>query len=473
MAWSALFKAELAALSRSWVLRGWLIALVLAEFFGLTQAAFANRIVPAAASNILAVQLGMFLLVWSIVIIVLSAGSVSLEAEVISDSILSRACTRIQYITAKLTARAGTILLVYALSSGVAAMVAWRYAANDMAMSTMLGGIGVVALAVFMLVTMGIAMSVVFNNTVMAVAGMLLLWYVAGPIFAFAGAEYLSPASLVRALPRILKDPDSPQVTQAVATANSLTVSFSKPVDQASAETPGNYAIEDSQGAAYTATTALCDRAQTTVTLGGLALPSGESLKITVRNVVGKGGTALSPAADSATADVPREKAASATAKPAGSPAEAPPVAKAPATKPAASTPKKVLDRVLPRITGLTATASGARIQFSKEMDADKAQVSASYVVENPPGASPLPVPAATYVSTSRTVILGGLKLNLDEPVRVTVKDVTDRSGNELARAFRTATYSEVTLLKYGLGFGVPAVLFCLLATYLFSRRDL
>lgn len=465
MAWTALFKAELAALSRSWVLRGWLIALVLAEFFGLTQATFANRIMPAAASTILAVQLGMFLLVWSIVIIVLSAGSVSLEAEVISDSILSRACTRVQYITAKLTARAGTLLLVYAVSSGVAAMVAWRYAANDMSMATMLGGIGVVALAVFMLVAMGIAMSVVFNNTVMAVAGMLLLWYVAGPIFAFTGAEYLSPASLVRALPRILKDPDSPQVTQAVATASSLTVSFSKPVDLTSAETPGNYSIEDGQSVAYTATSAICDKAQTSVTLGGLELPAGESLKVTVRNVVGKGGTALSPAADSATADVPKGKEKAAAAKPTGS-APAKPVAAKPAVT-------RATDRVQPRILGLTATASGARIRFSEEMDVDKAQTASSYVVENPPGASPLPVSVATYVSTSKTVILSGLKLNLDEPVRVTVKDVTDLAGNDLARAFRTATYSEVTLLKYCLGFGIPAVLFCLLATYLFSRRDL
>ena len=38
MAWTALFTTELLALCRSWVLRGWLIALALAEFFMLTRA---------------------------------------------------------------------------------------------------------------------------------------------------------------------------------------------------------------------------------------------------------------------------------------------------------------------------------------------------------------------------------------------------------------------------------------------------
>ena len=90
MASSALFKAELLALSRSWVLRGWLIALALTEFFVLSLSLLQNRAKPTLASGVLAAHLNGFLLVWSIVIIVLGAGSVSMESDVISDSILSR-----------------------------------------------------------------------------------------------------------------------------------------------------------------------------------------------------------------------------------------------------------------------------------------------------------------------------------------------------------------------------------------------
>jgi len=114
MAWTALIKADLLALSKSWVLRGWLIALAATQFFGLMMAVMGNRMQPVPASTVVSGALLGFLLVWSAVIVVLSAGSISLEADIVSDSVLSRSCTRTQYITAKLAARLLVVLAIYA-----------------------------------------------------------------------------------------------------------------------------------------------------------------------------------------------------------------------------------------------------------------------------------------------------------------------------------------------------------------------
>jgi ABC-type transport system involved in multi-copper enzyme maturation permease subunit len=477
MAWSALFKAELLALSRSWVLRGWLIALGLTEFVVLSGTMMQNRLTPVPASSVLAAHLNGFLLVWSLVIIVLGAGSISMESDVIADSILSRACTRTQYIAAKLLSRALVVLGVYLLSSVIAGYCAWRYAANDLTLSTLSTGITVVGLAVLLLLSLGIALSVFLNNTIFAVVGMLLLWYVASPIFSFLGADYLSPASLTRNLPRILKDPDAPLFLQCTATTTSLTLTFSKHLDPQKAEEPGNYLLEGENGANYTARTAVYDRARTSVILGGLDLPPDGTVKVTVRNVTDAGGSAISPAADSMTATVPRPTQSPGTAAPSGnagtpsggSPAPAGSSAASPQMAPASV---KSAGRTSPRLVQCVASSSSLKVVFSEEMDPKDAEAVENYIVENPPGRTQ-PTLAAVYNSGTRTVLLSGLKISLDDPVKVTVRNVRDRHGNPISSRANSAVYSEVTVWKYVLGFGLPTLLVSLLAIAWFSRRDL
>jgi hypothetical protein len=469
MASTALLKADLVALSKSWVLRGWLIALALAEFFGLTIALAQNRQTPIPASLILATNLILYLYIWSNFIIVLSAGSVSLESDIISDSVLSRACTRTQYIAAKIAARALVILGIYLVFAGIAGFTAWRYAASDMTLLTMLTGIGIVGMAVLLLVSLGVMMSVVFNNTIISVIGLLLLWYVASPVFGAVGADYLSPDSLRRNLPLILKDPSAPQVVQAGATATSITVVFSKNVDARKAETTENYAIECPPGTMLTAQTAVYDKSRTSVILSGLSLPPGETAKVTVRGVTDTGGSEISPAADSATATVPATEltpnaSAPRTIKPSGTPT---PNAQRPAP-----IVRRAPDRFPPRVTQCSATASSLKVTFSKELDPKDAENVAHYVIESPPGRMHT-AKAATYTAGTRSVLLSGLSFAPDDPVKVTVKDVKDLSGNPIGTSGNSALYTEVTTWKYVLGFGLPAIAAALLGIVWFSRRDL
>lgn len=453
MAWAALFKAELLALSKSWVLRGWIIALLLTEFFGLTSGLAAARVTTVPASTILATVLDGFLLVWSVVIIVLGAGSISLESDVIADSILSRACTRTQFILAKVASRALTVMGVYAAAAGIAALCAWRFASNDLTLATMTTGIGIVALAILLLLSIGIALSVIFNNTVVAVTGALLLWYVAAPIFSFVGTDYLSPSSLVRNLPRMLKDPVAPQLVQAAARPTSVTLTFSKRLDAARAEDPGGYAVEDANGQTYPAATAAYDDSRMSVTLGGLALPAGAAVKVTARGAADRGGSAVSPTANSAEATVP-----DATGKTAAAGAAA---AKIPAK-----------DRTPPAVTQVTATSSSVKVFFSKAMDPKEAEDVSRYTVESPEGTVLAPR-AATYNPSTRATLLSGLRLGDDEPVKVTAKDLHDAAGNRIAERGRSATYSPLSTWKYVAGLGIPTAVAFLATVVWFTKRDL
>lgn len=481
MASMALLKADLVALSKSWVLRGWLIALALTEFWVLTTTMAASRGVLVPASSVLASSLNMYLFIWSTFIIVLAAGSVSLEADMIADSILCRACTRTQYIVGKIASRSLVILGTYFVFSGIAGYATWRFASSDMTVATMLTGIGIVAMAVLLLVALGVMMSVVFNNTIVSCIALLLLWYVASPIFMFVGADYLSPTSLTRTLPLILKDPTAPQVLQCTATASSVTVAFSKDMRSDRAEDVGNYTVESPPGTFLTPQTAVYDRQRNSVVLSGLTLAAGKTVKVTVRGVTDVGGNEVSPAANSATATIPAEprgssisavkpgpRVASGGAAVSGAREAAASVAPA---KPKPAAAARSADRQPPRVTQCSATASSLKVTFSEEIEPKDAEKLANYVVESPLGKLQSPR-VATYSPASRTVLLSGL--NLDPAfARVTVRDVKDLAGNAITTSGNSAIYREVANWKYVLGFGLPALACTLFGIVWFSRRDL
>jgi ABC-type transport system involved in multi-copper enzyme maturation permease subunit len=446
----AIFKTDVSSLARSWVLRGWIIALALAEFFLIATTIIGAKGSRLPASTIVAANLSGFLLIWSTLIIVMSAGSVSHEADIISDSILSRACTRVQFILAKLLSRILVTLGVYLIATIAVGYAAYRYAPSDITPTTLATGIGIVALAVLLLVSLGVLFSVVINNTIVSVVSLLLLWYVASPVFAFVGAEYLSPTSLVRNLPAILKDPHAPQLVQCSATKSSLTVVFSENVDAASAEEPSNYSIETDPDTRTQPATATYDATRTTVILGGLSFAAGQKIRVTVQNVVDSGGTPISDAANTVECVAPG------------------------ATRPseAHDKAKPRADMAPPTVLRITATQSSVTVYFSESLDPDTAEDATNFQVENPVGVPRSPR-AATYRSDRRTVLLSGLKLDLDVPVKLSAKGVKDLAGNAVAAQRSSAMFTEVTPWKYVLGFGLPAVVCALLSVLWFNRRDL
>lgn len=477
MGWSALLQADLIALSRSWVVRLWLVGLVLSFFVLPVGVLAASRLMPIPASNVLTAYLAVWLNVWSTVLIVLSAGSVSLEADIIADGILSRACTRTQYILAKLAARALVIGGIYFICAGAAGYACWRYAANDVTWGTMLTGIGIVGLALLMLVTLGVTLSVIFNNTIVSVIGLLLLWYVAGTIFAFVGAEYMSPASLTQNLPQILKDANAPRVVSCAATKTSVSILFSKKVKPETAEQIDNYTVESPKGTKHAPQTATYDDSTATVILSGFEFKTGEKVTVTVQGVTDVAGNAISPAADTATSEEVKGKEGAT----AGNDRERQGTTGEREKKEAETSDEEKKrprsnqgDRQPPRVIKVTATRTSVSVTFSEDVDAASAEKLENYTVESPLGRTHEPKTAA-YNAATRTVLLSGLSLSAGSPVKVTVKNVADLNGNKIRNhpRFNSGTFVEVQNWKYFVGFAVPTLLFAALAVGWFARRDL
>ncbi|MHB0997843.1 MAG: hypothetical protein ACYC27_01240 [Armatimonadota bacterium] len=474
MGWSAVLRADLTTLNKSWIVRIWLLALLMTFLMVPVAMLVTNRAAPIPASVALAAYLGFFLNVWGIVIIVLSAGSISSEADIVADGILSRACTRTQYILAKLSARVLVIGGVYLIGAGAAAYASSRYGLNDVTWYTMLTGIAIVGMAIFMLVSLGVTMSVIFNNTIVSVIGLLLLWYVAGYIFTFAGAAYMSPTSLTRNLPQILRDSTPPKVVSCVATKSSLAIKFSKQINPDTAERIENYTIETSKDSGYTLQTAIYNKSEKTVILSGLKFPVNRKVTVTVDGVADMGGNILSPAADSATSRPVSAKgsnvadSASDSSERTSNKLEK---SKSETSSTAAKDSPRNRRRSLLQVVQVSATPVSASVVFSQDMDPVKVEKIDKYVVESPLGTTQVPQTAA-YSPSTKTVLLGGLSFKKGDPVKVTVKDVTSTEGKKIS-AINSAIFREVQNWKYLAGFGMPALVFLMFGVVWFSRRDL
>lgn len=468
MGWSAVLRADLTSLSKSLLVRIWLLVLLVSFIMMPVAMLASNRANPMPASTALAAYLSMFLTIWSTVIIVLSAGSVSSEADIVADGILSRACTRTQYIFAKIFARVFLIGGVYLIGSLTAAYAVWRYGLNDVTWTTMLTGIGIVGMALLMLISIGVTFSVIFNNTIISIIGLLVLWYVAGTIFAFAGADYMSPTGLTRNLPQILRDSTPPRVLSCSATQTSLSVKFSKQLNTDSAEMAANYTIETHGKKTYVPKTVVYSKPDNTVILSGFHFDKDRKVTVTVEGITDLAGNLISPADDSAVSkpvsialNSKSETTDEKTVKSVDDNIE-----------------KKTTDRpsfaanMPPRVVQVNATTVSVSVIFSQEMNSSKVENLKNYTVESPLGTVHTPKSAA-YNGSMKSVLLSGLAFQKGDPVKVTVKNVTSLQGKEIMSGRNSAIFREVYNWKYMIGFGLPALIFMLLGVIWFSKRDL
>jgi ABC-type transport system involved in multi-copper enzyme maturation permease subunit len=158
-----------------------------------------------AASQLFASALSLYLTFGSVVFIVLSGSSVASEREMVADSILCRPVTRYHYILSKLAALVLTVLSVYLLVTAPVGYLVGRYhPRSDLAVVGVAYGILSVGMVLATLVTLGVALSALFNNTILAVVVVALIWLSLGFIFSFLDITFLSPANLMEKLPRVV-----------------------------------------------------------------------------------------------------------------------------------------------------------------------------------------------------------------------------------------------------------------------------
>ncbi len=196
----AIVRADLKGLFRSRITYGWVLAAAFIQVIrtlGSQSGGTVSAVVPTG--------LGDFVYIWALVIIGLSASSVSSEAGELADSIMSKSVTRLDYILAKFASRVTYTLVTFSLVTALLVGLGVRLEANDFNSLGLTAAVLLVALALVALTTLGVGLSVTMSNSVAAIVTLLVLWYAMTVLFPVAGLGLLSPGSLLGMLPDLAK----------------------------------------------------------------------------------------------------------------------------------------------------------------------------------------------------------------------------------------------------------------------------
>jgi len=193
-------QADLLSLFRSKLTYGWLIAGLFLEVIRVLS----SRSV-GTTSGVISAGLSDFILIWSVIIIGLTASSVSSEAGEFADSIMSKSVTRFDYLFAKFSSRIVYVLTVFGAISSVLVFLSLKLVGNDYQTYGLTYSILVVALALVMLTTVGVALSTVAPNTIIAIIELLVIWYFMTFFFPITDLGFLSPSSLASGLPNNIR----------------------------------------------------------------------------------------------------------------------------------------------------------------------------------------------------------------------------------------------------------------------------
>ncbi len=200
MPFLAIVQVDLQNLFRSRITYGWLIVGVFLQVIRVLSAPWAM-----GTSLIIVQGLGDFIIIWSMLIIGITASAVSSETGELADSIMSKSVKRHDYIMAKFTSRITYVMTIYLLISGVLVGASTRMMENDYDMNGLVAALLLVALALIMLTILGVTLSMVTSNTMISIVALLVLWYSMTIFLPLLDLEFMSPSSMINELPDIIQ----------------------------------------------------------------------------------------------------------------------------------------------------------------------------------------------------------------------------------------------------------------------------
>lgn len=187
------------SLFRSRITYGWLLA---AAFVQVIRTLGAHGSEPV--STVVSSGLSDFIYVWALVIIGLSASSVSSAAGELADSIMSKSVTRLDYVLAKFASRVFYTLVSFALVTALLVGLAAKLEGGAYDLLGLASAVLLVALVLVTLTILGVGLSITISNSVMAIVILLVLWYSMTALFPAVGLGLLSPGNLLNALPGLI-----------------------------------------------------------------------------------------------------------------------------------------------------------------------------------------------------------------------------------------------------------------------------
>jgi ABC-2 type transport system permease protein len=201
-AFLAILQYDFIQLTRSWILRIWLLLLIAPAIFWVVVANSRTELASETMAFYVTTTLAP---ISALAVAIISSGAISGEAGIISDSILSRSVTRTEYVAAKIISRIGFTLIVYTIVVILFTYLMFRFAANDASLAGVTLGWFVLASLLTFLAALGIAMSIIMSNVLTAVLTVLLTVVLSGAVLQFVGLSWMSTTAVINQLPQTFR----------------------------------------------------------------------------------------------------------------------------------------------------------------------------------------------------------------------------------------------------------------------------
>lgn len=205
MPFTAILSHDLRMLSKSWLVRLWVVATGLLAFVQIGSS-WGN----IKTSQLIAIVLLPYLIFpWSLVVMMLSVNPLSgSQSGVAADGILSRPVTRYAYLQAAWLARVLLVLSVFLLITVPAIAIvanAERPTPEDtVTLYGIVASLGVVGLVLTFLVSVGFLLGTLLRNSLLSIVILVFLWFPVNMILNVFSLEEFSPISLTQSLPTLL-----------------------------------------------------------------------------------------------------------------------------------------------------------------------------------------------------------------------------------------------------------------------------
>lgn len=204
----AVFQLDLRQTFRSWIYQAWMFLTIAGAagylLYNLGAKQEGSWVVPA--HNMISELLRWVLWGSVTLIIVLAAGTICSERGTIADSVLCRGISRYQYFLGKWHARLFAVLVMFfVMGAGTIGAAALLLHGEHLQLGGCLVALGLIAAVLVLVISCGVSISALANNTVVSIAIVWILLYGGGFLLSFLPDRFPSPDRIFKNLPNVLR----------------------------------------------------------------------------------------------------------------------------------------------------------------------------------------------------------------------------------------------------------------------------
>lgn len=203
----AVFEADVHTTLRNWVFRCWVVlsGLTAAGYLLYRYGLVREVGIVQPASLLVSDLLRWAVLASTSLIAVLTAGTISSERGSLADSVLSRGISRHQYFLGKWHARLMTLLGAY-LILGLLSLAGSQFLLHeDLSVEGCGLALATVSALLAVIITCGVTVSAICNNTVLGITVLWMLLYGGGFVLSLVPLPFPSPDRVLQRLPFIVR----------------------------------------------------------------------------------------------------------------------------------------------------------------------------------------------------------------------------------------------------------------------------